>query len=45
DMLQEILEGEEEHIHWLETQFELMDSLGMQNWLQSQAGEDAEGGS
>ncbi len=38
EILEDILESEEEHIDWLETQLGLIDSLGMQNWLQSQAG-------
>ena len=39
ELLEDILEGEEEHIDWLETQIELADRVGLQNWLQSGAGE------
>ncbi len=38
ELLEDILESEEEHIDWLETQRGLIDQEGLQNWLQSQAG-------
>jgi len=38
ELFEDILESEEEHIDWLETQISLIDQLGMQNWMQSQAG-------
>ena len=39
DLLQEILESEEEHVDWLETQLSLIDKVGIQNYLQEKIAE------
>jgi len=35
DLLKDILKGEEDHIDWLETQLDLIDHVGLPNYLQS----------
>ena len=38
DLLEEILEYEEEHLDWLETQEYQISALGLENYLQTQVG-------
>lgn len=38
-LLADILDSEEEHIDWIETQLDLIEQVGIQNYLQSQMGE------
>ena len=39
ELFEDILESEEEHIDFLETELELIGKVGLQNWLQTQIGE------
>lgn len=39
DLLKDILESEEEHVDWLETQLSLIEKVGIQNYLQSKMSE------
>ena len=36
-LFREILDSEEEHVDWLETNLELIDKMGLENYIQSQA--------
>jgi bacterioferritin len=38
DLFSDILEGEEEQVDFLETQFELIDRIGLENYIQLQSG-------
>src|SRR5919205_1101157 len=37
DLLESILDNEEEHVHWIETQLELIQKMGLQNYIQLQS--------
>ena len=38
DLFRSILDAEEEHVDWLETQLDLIDRVGLENYQQSQIG-------
>jgi len=42
DLIEPILDESEEHVDWLETQLHLIDTIGLQNYLSEQMGEDEE---
>jgi bacterioferritin len=39
DMLEEILVESEEHVDWLETQLDMIDKMGIENYMVTQVGE------
>ena len=43
EIFERILESEEEHVDFLETQLQLIEKIGIENYQQSQVGDGAEG--
>ncbi|WP_298443724.1 bacterioferritin [uncultured Ferrimonas sp.] len=43
DLMQRILDSEEEHVDWLETQLSLIEKVGIENYQQSQMGQQPAG--
>ncbi len=44
EIFERILENEEEHVDWLETQFEMIERMGLENYIQLQSRPAGEGG-
>ena len=42
ELFEDILESEEDHVDWLETNLGLVEKMGLQNYLQTQAGDTAD---